>query len=142
MAEREDRLGMASMKNVDLKIVLPGPKDSSCLETDYSKEVRDWCCRGELEYVRDTEGHYGTRCKKCEHVRQFQDNTTECCPFCSADFKGWDIPQESWHLYGARCGSRKIGIYSRELDRTIGYRCPDCKTDWQYVNGKPKGTKL
>lgn len=39
------------------------------------------------------------------------------CPHC-----GNDLTQGE--------GSRLIGIYSRERDRTVAWKCPDCKKEW------------
>lgn len=52
--------------------------------------------------------------------------TDENCPKCQADLQGDEIPEESRHLYGGTHFRRVIGISSRELDRVIAWRCPDC----------------
>ncbi len=69
------------------------------------------------------------------------------CPNCGMDFDGgliWDTGMEMYgneekadeyaKLYGAtrttgRWG-KNIGIYSLEKDRTIGFKCPECKHEW------------
>lgn len=40
------------------------------------------------------------------------------CRHCKADLRD--------HVHGPP-GKREIGIYDRGLDRTVEYRCPDCK---------------
>lgn len=41
---------------------------------------------------------------------------TENCPYCGADFR-----------YGPNGEySKLIAIYSRERDKTVAYRCPNC----------------
>lgn len=53
------------------------------------------------------------------------------CPRCNADFDGGPIPEEHRHLYHPPYRwNRRIGLYDRDLDRTIGYRCPDCGFEW------------
>ena len=69
------------------------------------------------------------------------------CPNCDMDFDGgliWDTGMQVYgneekadeyaKLYGAtrttgRWG-KNIGIYSVEEDRTIGFKCPECKHEW------------
>jgi predicted Zn-ribbon and HTH transcriptional regulator len=118
---------------VSWEVVTPGPsKDySRCTNHDCSKPVSPWFCHGELEYVRDGE-RYATRCKTCGEVRAFVDNDPDICPGCKIDLRegAWKIPQELWVAYGARQGTRRIGIYSRERDRTVAWRCPDCNHEW------------
>ena len=59
------------------------------------------------------------------------------CSSCDADLRGPAIPPEHRYMYGNLdycqygCGgephySRLIGIYDRERDRTVAWRCPDC----------------
>jgi len=48
------------------------------------------------------------------------------CPFCKADLRYCHDEPEGI-IY-----SRMIGVYSRDLDRTVAWRCPDCKVTWQY----------
>lgn len=69
------------------------------------------------------------------------------CPACGTDLNGdliWDTLAKRHSMdeadrfaaeyYGAtrtqgRWG-RQISIYSREKDRTVAYRCPDCLHEW------------
>lgn len=69
------------------------------------------------------------------------------CPHCHADLNGDFIWQtfidqgetegtaDEWaHHYGAtrtegRWG-RAIGLYDRDLDRTVRWKCPDCDGEW------------
>ena len=44
------------------------------------------------------------------------------CPSCKADLRD--------HNYGPPF-SRKIGIYSKKVDRTTQWRCPDCSYTWE-----------
>ena len=47
------------------------------------------------------------------------------CPHCHADLTGVPIPKKSRQYYGtATHFQRRIGIYDRELDRTVSWRCP------------------
>lgn len=114
---------------MEYSVVLPGPKDSSCGHLDRVL-YPEWFCRGELEYIVDELGNYGTRCKKCNEIRMFCDNEPEFCPNCKVDFMGWAIPQEDWHCFGARFGSRKFLVYDIDKDETVAYRCPDCQHEW------------
>lgn len=52
------------------------------------------------------------------------------CPKCNADLTGEPIPERHREHYppGDTHFSRVIGLYDRELDRTVGWRCPDCKS--------------
>ena len=53
------------------------------------------------------------------------------CPACHADLRGAEIPVEHReHFGGATHGSRLIGIYDRDRDRTVAWRCPDCGAEW------------
>lgn len=54
------------------------------------------------------------------------------CPKCKADLTGPPIPerQREFCRPGDTHFSRVIGIYDRDLDRTVGWRCPDCKEEW------------
>ena len=54
----------------------------------------------------------------------------ERCPHCDADFQDEPIPEKDREAYGGHTHfSRLIAVYSRELDRTTHYRCPDCGKD-------------
>jgi DNA-directed RNA polymerase subunit RPC12/RpoP len=55
------------------------------------------------------------------------------CPHCGASLQGAPIPADEQESYGATHFSRKIGIYSREVDRTVAWRCPDCSHEWARV---------
>ena len=49
------------------------------------------------------------------------------CPNCGTSLLDKPIPEESRHMYGGKTHFRRvIGIYSREQDRTVAWRCPDC----------------
>lgn len=69
------------------------------------------------------------------------------CPACAADLNGGSIWQTFMdqtgdeaeadriaEMYGANRTSgqwgRQIAIYSRETDRTVAYRRPDCDHEW------------
>lgn len=53
--------------------------------------------------------------------------TADNCPKCGASLLDKPIPEESRKLYGGKTHFRRvIGIYSREQDRTVAWRCPDC----------------
>ena len=58
--------------------------------------------------------------------------TPDKCPHCQSDLTGDPIPQEWLDMYGGSTHySQVIGIYDRELDRTVAYRCPDCNGEWK-----------
>lgn len=50
------------------------------------------------------------------------------CPKCDADLDGGPMPGVSDN--GHPRYTRAISIYSREKDRTVAWRCPDCKHEW------------
>lgn len=55
----------------------------------------------------------------------------DACPSCGVSWVGAEIAPEHRHMYGGVShGSRQIGVYSRELDRTVEWLCPDCGTRW------------
>lgn len=54
------------------------------------------------------------------------------CPACKADLRGTEIPKRSRHAFGDRTHFlRVIAVYSRELDRTTHWKCPDCGHEWR-----------
>lgn len=57
----------------------------------------------------------------------------EQCPACHVSLQGDPIPAASQEMYGATHFSRKIALYSRERDRTVAFKCPDCGHDWARV---------
>ncbi|HWP33582.1 MAG TPA: hypothetical protein VNL97_07520 [Solirubrobacterales bacterium] len=53
--------------------------------------------------------------------------TARFCPNCKADLQGAPIPEADQEAYGGNTHfHRAIGLYSRELDRTVAWQCPDC----------------
>lgn len=62
--------------------------------------------------------------------KKLMDNK-ENCPNCGSNLQGEPIPVESQRNYGATHFSRKIGIYSRETDKTVEWKCPDCDYQWE-----------
>lgn len=51
----------------------------------------------------------------------------DACPHCKADLRDKLIPDDAREYFGnATHYSRRISIYDRERDRTVGWRCPDC----------------
>lgn len=55
----------------------------------------------------------------------------DTCPHCKADLRSDYIPAEQRELFGNNAHySRRISIYDRERDRTVGWRCPDCGGEW------------
>lgn len=69
------------------------------------------------------------------------------CPGCKTDLEGGLIFDTMMGQYGEEARAldaaasygatktsgrwdRAIGIYSLEEDRTIGWKCPDCKHEW------------
>ena len=58
------------------------------------------------------------------------------CPACKADLHGELIPEEQRKWYGdATHFNRVIGIYDRDLDMTVAWRCPDCGHQWERDHG-------
>lgn len=72
------------------------------------------------------------------------------CPHCNANLDG-DLVIETFRemykdeeeaLKAAKCYAgwephglqnrwgREIGVYCQDRDRTVAYRCPDCKKEW------------
>lgn len=56
--------------------------------------------------------------------------STYRCPKCKVSLKGKTIPKALQKDFGSKFFSRVISVYSLELDRTIGFRCPDCNYMW------------
>ena len=73
------------------------------------------------------------------------------CPSCKADMNGGGIyahylaetgdPAEAARMakmFGADehhgQWGRQIAIYSREADRTVAWKCPDCGHEWDRLN--------
>lgn len=53
------------------------------------------------------------------------------CPHCGVSLIGDPIPEADRHFFGnATHFRREIGVYDRERDRTVAYRCPDCGKEW------------
>lgn len=53
------------------------------------------------------------------------------CPECKSDLIGDPIPEHSRDLFGgAAFFERQIGIYDRNLDAVVAFRCPDCGAEW------------
>lgn len=63
-------------------------------------------------------------------VKQLLSPDIKTCPVCKTDLRGAEIAEENRELYGGKTHySRVIGIYSREQDRTVAWRCPDCELE-------------
>ena len=58
------------------------------------------------------------------------DNSKEFCPHCGVSLQGKRIAKKDQGAFGATHSSRKIGIYDREADRTVAWKCPDCHKYW------------
>lgn len=53
--------------------------------------------------------------------------TADNCPKCGVSLLGDPIPEASREHFGGKTHFRRqVGIYSREQDRTVAWRCPDC----------------
>ena len=53
------------------------------------------------------------------------------CAECGVSFEGDPIPEDKQELFGgAKHFSKVIGLYSRDKDMTVGYRCPECSHSW------------
>ena len=53
------------------------------------------------------------------------------CPECQTDLQGEAIPEEDQELFGGSTHfMRQIAIYDRDLDCTVGYKCPDGGHCW------------
>lgn len=56
-----------------------------------------------------------------------EDDKYRHCAKCGSDWLGTPIPEEHREHYGESTHfSRRIALYSRDEDRTVGYKCPDC----------------
>ncbi len=54
------------------------------------------------------------------------------CPKCGVSWDAGDIPEESRENYSEPYKfSRLIGVYCRDSDRTVAWRCPDCDEEWE-----------
>lgn len=58
------------------------------------------------------------------------------CPHCGVSLLGDKIPQDISKHYSGTHWKREIGIYDRDLDRTVAYRCPDCGKEWPIGGAK------
>lgn len=53
------------------------------------------------------------------------------CPACGADWQGDEIPATHREHFGGKTHYRRlIAVYDRDKDRTVAWRCPDCKEEW------------
>lgn len=53
------------------------------------------------------------------------------CPNCKSDLSGDPIPEHLREMYGnATHFERVISRYDAQLDKTVGWKCPDCKHEW------------
>lgn len=54
------------------------------------------------------------------------------CPNCNLNLIDKPIPQEyhEYH-YPPYFYRKEIGIYDRDKDSTVAYRCPNCKFEWK-----------
>jgi len=58
-------------------------------------------------------------------------NQEEFCPHCQKSLRGNPIPEKHRHLYGAHTHyGLQCAIYDSQLDRTVGFQCPFCSTQW------------
>lgn len=57
------------------------------------------------------------------------------CPLCKVELG------DSWRERDGRLifGSRRIGIYDRDQDRTVAWKCPDCNGEWPRTEGPITG---
>jgi hypothetical protein len=55
----------------------------------------------------------------------------ESCPKCGSSWQGAIIPPEQRESYGGKQWfSRVLSLYSKRTDASIGWKCPDCGTEW------------
>lgn len=53
------------------------------------------------------------------------------CPRCKSDLTGDPIPLEDQELFGGHTHfGREIGLYDRDKDCTVAWKCPDCGHEW------------
>lgn len=55
-----------------------------------------------------------------------EERPIEHCPFCNTD-----LVIEYYEKNELKYGSKKIGIYDRELDMVTHFQCPFCKGIWE-----------
>lgn len=84
-----------------------------------------------------------------KEIRPIDFTLLEACPKCEANWRDQPIPKESQWMFGdSQWFSRVIGIYDRDLDRTVAWQCPDCGACWDRETSKPckpfhlSGTRL
>lgn len=66
------------------------------------------------------------RATRLEWVTDMTDYLGNCRK-CGVSFDGGSIPENIREHYSPPYRwSRRIGIYDRDLDRTVAWRCPDC----------------
>jgi hypothetical protein len=62
------------------------------------------------------------------------------CPECGISLRGEPIPLKDREFFGNETHfNRVIGIYERQLDKTIIWLCPDCGYRWSRENTIHKG---
>jgi rubredoxin len=65
------------------------------------------------------------------------------CPGCGASWQGEAIPEASRPSFGGATHFRRcIAVYGPEVDRTVGWGCPDCKRLFDRVTLAPTGKTL
>lgn len=54
------------------------------------------------------------------------------CPHCKVSLVGKPIPKKMRRDYAPPYyWRREIALYDRDLDRTVGFQCPDCGETWK-----------
>lgn len=58
--------------------------------------------------------------------------TESRCPHCKVSLDGGPIPEEYHKNYSPPYRWRRdLAIYDLNLDRRVGWRCPDCGGEWK-----------
>ena len=57
---------------------------------------------------------------------------TDTRPYCNIDFDGGPIPEDIREHYSPPYRwSRKIGIYDRNKNAAVAWKCTDCGEEWK-----------
>lgn len=101
----------------------------TCFRRSVDKKGKRVYDGGETALYRHEGGDYTILCTVCNVAKKLR-NSNEHCPKCNVSFQGEKIPEKDMHAFGATHFSRVIGIYDRDRDMTVAWRCPDCKHEW------------
>lgn len=106
--------------------------------TDADKD--HWCATFRERFGDDLMKGYAT----IHYPKRIKKNTFHECPHCGVDLKSDDIPQEfiDKGMYKETCDkcgernhyNREFGVYSKHIDMTVEFMCPECLGKWKRAN--------